>query len=249
MSELLKDAVLVARKDLTIEARSRVTLSQLAPFAALILVLFAFALDNLVVRDPNTASSVGAVARSATGARSQDVAASVISAGLFWVAVVFCALLAVQRSFAIEVADGGRDGLRLSALDPGGIFLGKGFAIAVQLLGLEAVLTAGIALFFRVEFHAPLVLVLVCVLATVGLAATGTCYGAISAGLRVRDTLLPVLYFPVVAPLLLAAVKASAASLTGDVGDAWPWVRLLAVFCVVYTSLGVLVFGPLLEDS
>ncbi len=249
MSDILRDAALVARKDLTIEARSRVTIAQLAPFAVMVLVLFAFALDHLVVRDPNTASSVGATARAATGARSADVAASVISSGLFWIAVVFCALLAVQRSFAIEVADGGRDGLRLSALDPGGIFLGKGAAIALQLVLLQAVLAAGIALFFRVTFAEPFALFLVCVLATTGLAATGTCYGALSAGLRVRDTLLPVLYFPVVAPLLLAATKATAAALTGEIADAWPWVRLLTAFAVVYTALGVLLFGALLEDS
>lgn len=239
VSDLLRDAVLVAKKDLMIEARSKVTLAQLGPFAVLILVLFAFALDNLVVRDPNIAGELS----------GSDVRASLISSGLFWIAVLFCALLAVQRSFAIEVADGGRDGLRLSALDPGGIFLGKAAAIVGQLAVLEVVLAAGIALFFRVKFTEPLVLLLVCVLATVGLAATGTCYGALSAGLRVRDTLLPILYFPVVAPLLLGAVKATGAALTGELSDAWPWIRLLAVFAVVYTALGVLVFGPLLEDS
>ena len=59
------------------------------------------------------------------------------SAGLFWVAVLFCSLLAIQRAFTIEAADGGRDALRLSGLDPAGIFLGKAAAIFVQLAALE----------------------------------------------------------------------------------------------------------------
>lgn len=237
MTDLWRDAALIARKDLTIEARSRVTMSQIAPFAVLILVLFAFSLDNLVIRDTNQSTTIS------------GVAASTVTAGLFWLAVLFSALLAVQRSFAIEVADGGRDGLRLSSLDPAGIFLGKAAAIGIQLAALQVVLLAGSLLFFRPTVREPLVLALVAVLATIGLTTTGTCYGALSAGLRVRDTLLPVLYFPVVTPLLLAAVKATAAALVGELSEAWPWVRLLAVFAVIYTSMGVLVFGQLLEDS
>ena len=238
MSELWRDAVVVARKDLLIEARSKVTLSQIAPFGVLMLVLFGFALDDLVIRDKNRASIA-----------VSGVASSTVTSGLFWMAVLFSALVAVQRSFAIEVADGGRDGLRLSSLDPAGIFLGKAFAITVQLVILEIVLALGSLLFFRPSVGSPLLLLLVMVLATVGLAATGTCYGALSAGLRVRDTLLPVLYFPIVAPLLLAAVKATSAGMLGQLHDAWPWVRLLTVFAVMYVAMGVLVFGQLLEDS
>ncbi len=92
---------LVAGKDLRIEARSRVGLNQIAPFALLVLILFAFALDpDSGVLDKATP-------------------------GLFWVAVLFCGLLAIQRSFAVEAADDNRDALRLSGLAPGGIFLGK----------------------------------------------------------------------------------------------------------------------------
>ena len=106
---LFRDAALMAGKDLRIELRSQVTTQQVAPFAVLVLILFGFALD------PDR----GILARA--------------TPGLFWVAVLFCALLAIQRAFTIEAADGGRDALRLSGLDPAGIFLGKAAAIAVQL--------------------------------------------------------------------------------------------------------------------
>ena len=255
---LFHDARVVAGKDLRIEARSKVTTSQVAPFAVLMLVLFAFALDSLVVRDPSQADAVTADAKAAIARAAGagvlrtsigDIAASVVSSGLFWLAVLFAALLAVQRSFAIETADGGREGLRMSSLDPAGIFLGKAAAIAVQLLVLEVILGIGVVILYQAELRSPLVLLLTCGLATIGLASVGTAYGALAAGLRVRETLLPLLYFPVVAPMILAAVKATEAALTGAVGEAWPWVRLLAVFAVVFSAVGVLTFGTLLEDS
>lgn len=254
---MLRDAALVAGKDLRIEARSKVAVAQVAPFAVLVLVLFAFALDNLVVRDPSTSDAVTADAKAAVAAavrsgaaRTQvgDIAASAVSSGLFWMAVLFAALLAVQRSFAVELADGGRDGLRMSGLDPAGIFLGKASAVLVQLLALEVLLGAGVFVLYDARLAGPGVLALTCLLASVGLAASGTCYGALSAGLRVRDTLLPLLYFPIVAPLLLAAVRATQAALTGQTGDAWPWVRLMLVFAVVFVAAGVAAFGTLLED-
>src|SRR3954467_9013883 len=110
----------MANKDLRIELRSRVATNQVAPFALLVLVLFAFALD------PDR----GVLARAA--------------AGLFWVAVLFSALLAVQRSQTVEGPDGVRDAIKLSGLDPAGVFLGKTLAVAVQLLVLEAVLAVGV---------------------------------------------------------------------------------------------------------
>ncbi|HEX2042585.1 MAG TPA: heme exporter protein CcmB [Acidimicrobiales bacterium] len=221
---MLRDAALVAAKDLRVEARSRVATNQVLPFAVMVLVLFGFALD------PDR----GVLGRA--------------SAGLFWVTVLFAAVLAVQRSFALE-ADETRDALRLSGLDDAGIFLGKAAAVAVQLLLLEAVLAVGVAVLFDVTLRGVALLALVCLLATVGVASAGIVYGVVAAGLRVRETLLPLLVLPVVAPVLLAATRASEAALGGAAVDAWPWVRLLVVFATIYTVFGVVAFGPLLEES
>ncbi len=222
---MFRDALLVAGKDLRVEARSRVALNQVAPFALLVLLLFAFALDaerNVLDR---------------------------AAAGLFWVAVLFSGLLAVQRSFAIEAVDGGRDGLRLSGLDPAGIFLGKVAAIAVQLLVLEVLLAVGIAVLYSTDLNGLAVLAVTSGIATVGIAAAGTIYGVVAAGLRVRETLLPLLLLPVLAPVLLAATRAWEAGLDAVPGDAMPWLRLLSVFAVVYMAFGVVAFGPMLEES
>jgi heme exporter protein B len=222
---MLADALLVAEKDLKLELRSRVATNQVMPFALLVLVLFAFALD------PDR----GILSRA--------------TAGLFWVAVLFSSLLAVQRAFSVEAADGNRDGLRLSSLNPAGIFLGKVAGIAIQLLALQAVLMIGVSVFYNAHLHNPLILVATCLLATIGLSAAGSLYGALAAGLRVKETLLPLLVLPVVSPVLIAATQSFEAAMTGEVTDAGPWLGMLTVFAVVYTVFGILAFGSLLEES
>jgi heme exporter protein B len=221
-----RDTLLMAGKDLRIEARSRVALSQVAPFGLVALVMFAFALGP-----DRTLMAKGAP-------------------GLFWVAVLFCTVLAVQRSVSVESGDGARDGLRLSGIDPAGLFLGKSAAVGVQLLVLEAVLGVGVVLLYGVRIEVPWLIGVSCLLGTVGLAATGTLYGALSAGLRVRETLLPFLLLPIAAPVLLAGTRIWQAALAGGVPtDATPWLRLLAVFDAVYLALGVVIYGPIQETA
>jgi heme exporter protein B len=221
-----RDSALVAGKDLRIELRSRVVLHQVAPVAVLVLVLFAFALG------PDRAPLLDA------------------APGLFWVAVLFAAVLAVQRSFAIESAEGTRDGMRLSGLDPAGVFLGKTAAVAFELVLLEAVLLAGVVVLYGAHVRSYGSILVAAAAGTAGLAAAGTVYGALAAGLRVRETLLPFLFLPVSAPVLLAGTRAWQAAMgVGSVGGSAPWLRLLLVFAAVYLALGVVIFGPLQEAS
>jgi heme exporter protein B len=220
-----RDTLLMVGKDLRIEARSRVALSQVAPFGVIALVLFAFALGP--DRSP--------MAKAAPG--------------LFWVAVLFSALLAIARSFALESADGARDGLRMWGLDPAGVFLGKAAAVAVQLVALEVLLGAGIVFLFGTDLRGFGLLISASVAATVGLAASGTVYGMMAAGLRVRETLLPLLMLPVVAPVLLGATEAWRAALALSSDDGWRWLTLLGTFALIYCALGVLGFGALMEGA
>jgi heme exporter protein B len=222
---LLAEVRLVAAKDLRIEARSRVLLAQVLPFGAIVVLLFAFALD------PDR----GILAR--------------VAPGLFWIAVLLAALLAIGRAFAVEQAHGARDGLRLAGLDPASVFLGKAAAIVVQLLVLEVVLGLAVVALYGVDLRGGAVLVAAAVAATLGLASTGTLYGVLAAGLRARETLLPLLLLPVLAPVMLGATRAFEDALDGATADAWPWVALLVVFALLYTGVGMLAFGPLWEDA
>jgi heme exporter protein B len=87
------------------------------------------------------------------------------------------------------------------------------------------------------------------VAATIGLAATGTVYGVMAGGLRARETLVPLLILPAVAPLMLGATRAFEGALDNAPGDAWPWVQLLAAFAVLVVAAGLVAFGPLLEEA
>ncbi len=220
-----RDALLVGGKDLRVEWQSRVATMQVAPYAVMVLVLFGFAFDQ------------------------NHKLLSQAAPGLFWVAVLLSCLLAVQRSFAIEASEGARDGLRLSGLDPAGIFVGKALAVAAELAVLEVVLGFGVVVLFGTKLENPALLVCTALLATVGLAASGTVYGMIASGLRVRETLLPLLVLPVVAPVLLAATQAWMAALGLSATDGWKWLSLLGSFAAVYVALGVLAFPTLVEET
>jgi heme exporter protein B len=224
-------ARLVATKDLKVEFRSRVIANQVLPFAAIAMVMFAFALDN---------SHHAEVPR-------------LVAPGLVWMTTLFSLLILVQRSFAIETADGAIDALRVAGVDAGGIFLGKAIALAIQLLALEVVLIGAALLLYHAEIRPSGVVLLVTTLlaATCGLAFVGTLYGGLAAGIKGRETLLPLLLLPVVAPVLIGATRAleSAFGTQGvAISDGWPWLGLLITFAAAFGVVGVLAFGSLLDE-
>ncbi len=222
---MVRDAALIAAKDLRVELRSRVATMQVLPFAVLMLVLFAFALDG----DQTTLRS--------------------LTAGLYWAAVLLAAVLVIQRAFVVESVDGIRDALRLSGLRPASIFLGKAAAIAFELLVVEVVLGVGVVVLFGSTLRGWGLLIATGGVAAVGIAAAGTLYGVLASGLRVKETILPILLLPVLAPVLIGATRAFGAAL-GDVAvDGWSWFNLLAIFALVYAGLGFVAFGSLLEES
>lgn len=225
---MLRDAWLIATKDLQVELRGRVTTNQVAPFSILVLVLFGFALDPQMQ-----------ILQAATP-------------GLFWVAVLLSMLLTVQRAFAVESADGVSDRMLLSGLNPAGVFLGKTLAIGVQLLVLEALLLAGVAILYSSHLNSFGLIAVTCLVASVGLAAAGAVYGALVGGVRGRETLLPLLLLPVVSPVLIGATTSFQAAFDTaaiETGEGWRWVALLGVFAVIYLAAGIFSYGPLLEES
>lgn len=232
---------LVAAKDLRVEWRSRVALLQVLPFALVTLTLFAFALDP-----------TSGLLRRATP-------------GLYWVTILLVLVLAAQRTFAIETADGALDALRLSGLPPAGVFLGKALALAVQLWLLQAVLAVGVLVLydptgkvagpqpaFQWTIQRVALFVTAAVAATPGLAAVATLHGALAAGSRARDTLLPLLVLPIVVPALLGGVRTFEAALAlggREISEGWPWVAMLAGFSLVAVTVGTVAFGPLIEED
>jgi heme exporter protein B len=225
---MFRVARLIASKDLRIELRSRVVTNQVLPFAMIVMVMFAFALKT-------------------------DEVVEKVAPGLVWLATLFSLLILVQRAFAIETADGATEAMRAAGVDPAGIFLGKALALAAQLAVLEIVLLVLAVVLYSAKLHAGGVVLLVTTLlaATCGLALVGTLYGGLAAGVRGRETLLPLLLLPVVAPVLIGATRATEAALGTSgavVSDGWPWLGLLGVFVALFSVGGTLAFGPLIEE-
>jgi heme exporter protein B len=106
-----------------------------------------------------------------------------------------------------------------------------------------------VTIFYDSTPAGPLLLLGTCLAATAGLAAVGSLYGVLSATMRARDTLLPLLLLPVVAPVLIAATQAFAAAYERTSGEGWRWFGLLAVFACLYLVIGIFAFEPLLEES
>jgi heme exporter protein B len=229
-------ALLVAGKDLRVEWRSRIAFNQVLPFAAIVMVMFAFALDRL----PQPAGADESLLES-------------VAPGLVWLATLFSLLVLVQRAFAVETDDGALDALRVAGVDAGALFWGKALALAAQLAVLEALLLVTAVLLYGTEVRIGGVALLIStwVTATLGLASVGTLYGGLAAGARGRETLLPLLLLPVVAPVLIGATRAVEAALgTGGtaIADGWPWVGVVTVFAVAFGVGGTLAFGPLIDE-
>jgi heme exporter protein B len=222
---LVREIWAVAHKDLLIEARSKVVATQVLPFALVILILFGLALDA----DRSTLRS--------------------FTPGLFWVATLFAGILAIQRSVTVETSSSAFEALRLSGAAGWKLFAGKALAVAVQLIAIEAVLALGVVVLYRTSFADPVLIVTAALAATVAIASAGSLYGVLAVGMGVRDTILPVLLLPILAPVLVAATRAFDDGLGTTAVDGWSWCVLLAFFAVIYSTVGALAYAVVIEDA
>lgn len=218
-------AWIVVWKDLTIEGRSKETLNALFFFSLLLIFIFQFAL----------------------GPDRERLAAAL--PGLLWLGFILSGLLGLGRSFVGERENDCWDGLRLAPGDKSAIYLGKLAANLLLMLLVEAILVALFATLFNVEVARALPgLALVIGLGTIGLAAVGTLFAAMTAHVRARELLFPVLLLPVQVPVLLGAVKATEAVLLGEpFGSVANWLGLLTAADAIYVAVGILTFDFVLE--
>jgi heme exporter protein B len=213
-------------KDLLVERRSKETLNALVFFSLLLLFVFQFALG------PDRERLTAALP------------------GLLWLGFVLAGLLGLGRTFVLERENDCWDALLLAPGDKSAIYVGKLAGNVVLMLVVEALILALFAIFFNVDVADALPgLALVMVLATLGLAAVGTLFAAMTAQVRARELLFPVLLLPVQVPVLLGAVKATEAVLLGEPLSAVAhWLKLLVAADVIYVVAGLLTFDFLLES-
>ena len=220
----VRRACLVAAKDLRSEGGWRLVVVNLVPFAAVVMVLFTFALG------------------------AEPLLLTRAASGLLWTTVLMSSLLVVQRSFAAESAPGVADAMRLSSLRPAEIFFGKLLALLIQLLALSVVLHLLVAVWFQPGWKHPLLVLAAGVTTNLAISAASCLYGLLSASQSSGISVMPVLVLPALAPVLLAATQAYE-SAAGRGADGWPWVALMMVFAVSYCLLGAAVYGSLMEDA
>ena len=220
-------ALAIARKDALSELRGRHATVSTLFFAAIVLLLFGFAL----------------------GPDSARLAAA--APGLLWLAVVFAGLLAVSRLHLLDTDDGALEQLALYPVSRRAIYAGKALGGLAVMLLLGVLVLGAVGILFAVDIGAAWpALLLTVILGALGVAAVGTFYAGITVRLRAREVMLPLLMLPVLAPLLLAAVKATAAALAGDpLGELGAWLQLLAAFDVLMLVAGLATYGYLLEDG
>ena len=221
---LARQTATIARKDLRIEMRGRHAAGSVLPFAATLLVAFGFAFGP-----------------------GRDVLQRT-APGLLWIAVLFSSVLAARRAYQIETEDGALEGLLLLSIDPAAIFLGKALAVIAQMLALEAAIVLLVVVLFDLSLGAPLAIVAAFGLGTVGLAAVGSLFGIVAESARSREAVLPLLTLPLATPILIAGVRATDLAADGRASEAASWLGLLAAFDVVFLSMGILLFGFLMED-
>jgi heme exporter protein B len=219
-------AAAVAWKDLTAERRTKANFNAVVFLAVLILLLFGFAL----------------------GPDAEALRAA--AAGVLWLTVLFGGVLAFNRSYQLELENGALEALLLYPGDRKAIFLGKVLANLAFVLLVEALVVPLAAILYDLPILRPLPgLAGVLLLGTFGFVVLGTFYAAMASRVRAREVLLPLLLFPMLIPVLVAAVEATAALLVGDpMGDSGAWVRLLAVFDLIFFVASLLAFEHVIEE-
>lgn len=216
----------VVRKDLAGELRTREALTSTVFFSLLVLLVFNFAFE------PGT----------------RDV--TVVGAGILWIAFLFAGILAMNRLMLTEREDGGLEGLMLCPLPRTSLYFAKCISLFL-VLGVAEIITLTL---FIILFNVPaegivLQLALVALLGTVGLVSLGTSFAAMAVRTRTREVMLPLLLIPVAVPLLIATVECTSAVLGGrGLVDVQHWLRLLAVFDVLFLAVGYVTFPAILEE-
>jgi len=221
----LRQAWAVLAKDLLVELRTREVLYAMGLFAALVVVIFAFSFA------------------------ATDEALAEVGPGIPWVALTFAGTLGLARTSAREGEGDCLTGLLVSPAPRSAVFLGKALANAAFMLALEALLVPLCILLFRLDFSpAPGTQILLFVLGTVGFAALGTVFSAMLLQSRLRDVLLPLVFFPVVVPVVIAGVKGTSAVLSGDEAAAAEWLWLLLGFDAVFVPVCFPAFSWVVDE-
>ena len=224
MKRLFAKVLAIFWKDILTEFRTKEVISSVLVFALLVLVIFNFALD------PEAGTS------------------GLVAPGILWVALTFAGVLGLNQVFAVEKENSRLDGLMLCPADCTIIYCGKLVGSFTFMLTVAVVITPIFLALYNLPIFLPQ-LALIIVLANLGFAAVGTLFSAVAANTRARDIMLPILFLPIVVPVIVAAVKATMLVLAGSpLGEILTWLRIIIAFDIIYLVVSTQVFAFVIEE-
>ena len=224
MTEFLRPVLLMVWKDILLEIRSRELVVSVLVFGLLVAVVFNFALNVTTQR------------------------VTALAPGILWVAFAFAGTVAMSRAFIREREQGGLEGLLLSPVSRDAIFLGKALASFLFMLLVEMTLLPVFAALLGFSAFS-IALIGTIILATLGFAVVGTLFSAIAVQTRSREIMLPVLFFPIMLPVIIGAVEATTIAIGGETTiGLGRWLPLLGVFDALFLVICPWVFKFVVEE-
>jgi len=227
--DYLKKVFAIVEKDIISELRTKELFTSMLVFVLLTLVVFNFAFG-------------------------QDTQANMVdlASGILWVAFLFASILGLNRSFVHEKDEGCMDGLMLCPVDRSAIYIAKVIGNLIFISLVELITVPIFVLFFikdasGVNFF---FFALIIFLSNLGISAIGTLLSAISINTRARDLMMPILFFPVIVPVLISAVKSSSVILiaSNPITDLYAWLQVLVVYDMIFLLISYLTFEYILEE-
>ncbi len=224
MRSLLSPVLALLWKDVVLELRTKDIVVSVLLFSLLVIVIFNFAIDPTPQR------------------------VAVVAPGILWVAFIFGGVLGLTRSFALEKEHGNLQGLLLTPVGRDAIFFGKMLGIFVFMSVVEVITYPIFAAMFNLSLTVP-ELIPIAILATLGFASVGTVFSAMAVNTRSREVMLPLLFLPVVIPVIVGAVEATGVVIRGEGGsDLLRWIPLLAAFDAVFLVVCPVAFNMVVEE-
>lgn len=226
MKRYLGQVWAIAAKDLRIEMRTKERFAAMSAFVVLVSVLFYYAVDWTILNP-------------------QDV-----SSALIWMIVILAGFLGLGRTFELEKEEGAMEGLLVAPVPRDALFLGKVLANSLLLTAVEIVAVLAVSLFFQVDFSQNwLAIAVVLAVGTVGFVSLGTLFGGITAGTRMGETLLPILLFPILVPLVAFGASSTATLLAGfPPATVFGSLRIVAAFSLLNLVSGMGLFRFIVEE-
>ncbi len=213
-------------KDFAIELKTRELFVSMFIFALLVILIFIFSVDLSIVN------------------------ANEVGPGVLWVAILFSGTIGLNRSFMLEKENHCLQGLMLAPVDRSAIYFGKMISNLAFLLIMEAFILPIFMIFFNVDLISHLLPILfVILIGTIGFSALGTLLSSLSANLKTRDIMLPILLYPLMVPIAIGSVKMTSHVLAGEgLSSVMNWVGLILCFDVIFIGVSILTIDYILEE-